>query len=540
MKLNKKQYEFSNNAITHQYPWQLDLDHLLVNVYLLLKHDGRKPTVRGGRATKYTVEMLTDFLVRQEAYGNVRGFGDHAYVIEEWIYSDLVKLTHRGREDKEKYAAPEPLHLDVPRLRVNSQIEDKGASKQLYAMIAYVDPRLIEELKRVLSDDSGTSLDLYTQAILRMIEVGGLEEKPTSKSEPLEAPLCIGQARLLCDDVRRLLAYRSRLPRAVMVEYLRALFGLHLGLYALRIAHQLSGWLSEQAAHPTCHRCPVYAHEPHPMASCPFACQNNNGERSTYAMPEILVDMGDDYRSHMARLAQSSFNQHHARLTDYIRAVLTINQVMRAAKTTKVQRRLDHEVITLDDALDVLRNPPGILFDFFDDEIDSLFEDGIDDEPRDVLAIHRDQSLSSFDKFVELVALKRTAYYQKYLREQLDSNLMKNTDSGLLMQGKGSRNTRRWHIGSRLLELLAHIALLEPSDDGFRPRTLLIDEFTMWLRSRYGIVFMSDRADASIEDITAYNENQKALRQRLREIGLYVDLSDAYNTQRLRPRYRID
>ncbi len=47
--------------------------------------------------------------------------------------------------------------------------------------------------------------------------------------------------------------------------------------------------------------------------------------------------------------------------------------------------------------------------------------------------------------FVELVALERTRYYRRYLVDQLDSVLMKNTETSLLRQGKGRQNERRWH-----------------------------------------------------------------------------------------------
>jgi hypothetical protein len=46
--------------------------------------------------------------------------------------------------------------------------------------------------------------------------------------------------------------------------------------------------------------------------------------------------------------------------------------------------------------------------------------------------------------------------------------------------------------------------------------------------------------NARIEDNRAFNANLRHLKHRLREIGFYTDLSDAYNTQTIRPRYRID
>jgi hypothetical protein len=68
----------------------------------------------------------------------------------------------------------------------------------------------------------------------------------------------------------------------------------------------------------------------------------------------------------------------------------------------------------------------------------------------------------------------------------------------------------------------------------------LIDDFTIWLRERYGLVILPNKLDASIEDNKSFNQNLNNLKRRLREIGFYTDLSDAYNTQTIRPRYPID
>ena len=106
-------------------------------------------------------------------------------------------------------------------------------------------------------------------------------------------PTCIGQSRLLCDDVQRLLAYRDEVPRPVMIDYLKTILGLHLGLYTLRVARQLSGWIAAKGAHPTCRNCPVYGHMESPFAECPYNVS-------------LTVDMGEDYRSRMAQLAQES------------------------------------------------------------------------------------------------------------------------------------------------------------------------------------------------------------------------------------------
>jgi hypothetical protein len=85
---------------------------------------------------------------------------------------------------------------------------------------------------------------------------------------------------------------------------------------------------------------------------------------------------------------------------------------------------------------------------------------------------------------------------------------------------------------------------LEPVGSGaaltFRSRPLLIDEFVGWLRKRYGIVLAPEWSGATIQDYEAFNANLGSLKERLREIGFFTDLSDAYNAQTIRPRYTIE
>jgi hypothetical protein len=71
-----------------------------------------------------------------------------------------------------------------------------------------------------------------------------------------------------------------------------------------------------------------------------------------------------------------------------------------------------------------------------------------------------------------------------------------------------------------------------------------IDDLLTFLRERYGLFI--DRlpsgegfASPSIEERKALRSNAQAFTGRLREIGFYRDLSDAYVTQTVVPRYTI-
>ena len=112
-----------------------------------------------------------------------------------------------------------------------------------------------------------------------------------------------------------------------------------------------------------------------------------------------------------------------------------------------------------------------------------------------------------------------------------------------MRQGYGKRNSRRYALASGLLETLVQIAVLEPiSNHGFRTRSIRIDNFIEWLQKRYGMYLgrLSDKHEPTITDLEAMRLNVLAFKDRLREIGFYTDLSDAYISQVIRPRYYIE
>lgn len=554
MAAKRAEFEFNNEKICLVMPKQIDLERMLISFYMLLKYDGRRPVPRKGRQ-EITLQYLSDVLTSQ--HGDVLpGFAAHSDLVKDWIYSDLVDIVFRGKSDKERLTSVRPLHLNAFRLRNPRYLKDYRASEHLYSMVRSADPTLLKGLREYLgagmdssqedSYDGKTELDLDTLLIVRMVDNPKLKEQPAGEAGKLAPPLCDGQARLLCDDLRRLLVYKDRVPRPVMIEYLRMIFGLHLGLYLLRLFNQISGWVAEGRASMTCLNCPVHPkQQENAFAACPYAFQNRESS-SPYRSMEIVVDMGSNAQNHMADLSRSNCSAHFQRINDYVRAVFTTNLLMDFAGSYTGERLLGRRGQTVADALELLGRSSVEMDVHFGQKIDEFFAartEG-DSELREYEAIRKMDGLTPLETLVELVTLDRTRYYREYLIYLLDSALMKNGESGLLRQGKGKGNERRWQMGSRLLEMLVQIAVLEPAGDSsglsFRSRPLLVDEFVRWVRNRYGIALVPEWPGATIQDYQAFNANLGHLKERLREIGFFTDLSDAYNAQTIRPRYTIE
>jgi hypothetical protein len=151
--------------------------------------------------------------------------------------------------------------------------------------------------------------------------------------------------------------------------------------------------------------------------------------------------------------------------------------------------------------------------------------------------------LGEFESFIEILMAYRGKYHRQYITECLDSLLMKNKENGLLAQSRAKGSPRRFVLGSKLLEVLLQVAVLTREGSRFVTREVRIEDLLAFLRNRYGIHIdrlpETGQTAGSISDRRALRLNLEAFKRRLREIGFYEDLSDAYVTQKVSPRYAI-
>ncbi|MCX6874987.1 MAG: hypothetical protein NTW21_14440 [Verrucomicrobia bacterium] len=129
----------------------------------------------------------------------------------------------------------------------------------------------------------------------------------------------------------------------------------------------------------------------------------------------------------------------------------------------------------------------------------------------------------------------------------LDAFLLKNRPGALIAQARSSRAPRRFILDSRLLELLLQINVLQydPAKGSYKSEEMQIEKLLDVLKRRYGLHIDSlpvgeGFQEPSIDQRSALKDNRDAFKDKLREIGFFQDLSDAYVTQHVRPRYQID
>lgn len=534
----------------------IEIDRTLLNLFPRLKFEGYPGRFRK-LPFQLTIEAFLDEFTEAKNAANFVGFAQHKEIVRKWLETDLLDLVHRGRP-RQAVVSPRPLHGNIYKFRNAEHARDYNTAEQIYWML-YHAPKgqdALRELKRFLFPDmdwnldkvqqTTTKIDVETQAILHL-DKQAKEDFPDKTRNPESYPaLCMQRANIFAEDILRLLAYENYIPRSVLVDYLKTLFAFHLALYHLHIFKLLPELVKQPRRPPSCQvkGCPLA-----PGKTLPSGCPYHTG---------LVVEMGDAGNVHMLELAQRSADIHYRRIPAFIQAQLIIknlhDMVTYLWKTGKVSKP-PRGYFSVADVLQYLDDAyKGEREKYFSSVLRAMIEkdeqEQQSDEKRDTGTpspeVKRISEMcpDEFEACIEILMVKRCQFYRRYITDCLDSFLLKNKETGLLRQSRARESQRRFSLGSRLLEVLLQIAVLAPQGSSFVTREIRVDDLLAYLRTRYGLYIDSlpegegfDRV--SIADLYALSRNKEAFKMRLREIGFFQDLSDAYVTQTVTPRYTI-
>ncbi len=549
MSLSKRDREFRLPKISYLDFKHLEMDRVLTAFFARLAHNGYPSRLR--RKVELSVEsFVEEFMEHPEWF---TGFQAHRDVLARWVETHLLDVVNRGKANQ-AVAAPRPLHGFTYRFRNPKHSRDYGAAQHLYETLYGArngaGQKAIEHLNHFFfpghdkvtgKAETSSLLDVETQALLRLLDQ--VEDAPDTKSgRETFAPLCVGAADLFAEDIQRLLFYQRFIPRSVMVDYLKVLIAFHLGLYHLRLLKLLPALVRRKGADPTCSTsaCPMNPKSPdNPFGDCPYRVG-------------MVIDVAGQPGTPMAALAERSADTHYRRIPTFLRAYFATKKLdefatdlVRRGKLTKPPSG----EFSVGEVLQLLEAPLKAEREkFFGQRVSSLVEEtsGAKDAELDpeVKAV-TEMGLSEFDAYIEMIVALRGPFHRKYVTQCIDSLLLKNRRGAFIAQGRTKDAPRRFVLDSRLLEVLLQLAVLKPGGAaGFHTGELRVDELLVFLRERYGIfIDQLPRGDGfvttSIEDRRALRDNVRSFTGRLREVGFYRDLSDAYVTQTITPRYRI-
>ncbi|MGY1948304.1 methylation-associated defense system protein MAD7 [Nocardia asiatica] len=521
MALTKADREFRHPGVTAISYRTLDMDRVLTGFLMRLWHYG--DTSRISRSGLLTIDDYTDTIAEHPELFSA--FDPD--ITRRWLETHLLDLVNRGKSTQ-AVAGLRPLHGFTYRLRNSRFSQPRGADEQLYAMLrAEQRPGGIGVLQFLrefffngMDEVTGKAaandqIDVETQALINL--TGAANEHITDRAAGdvpvFHPPLYAEASTLLVEDTIRLLYHKDLIPRSVLVEYLKILFAFHLALYHLRCAKLL----------------------PHLVAGDPAP-----------KTAGFFLDVAGVSGTSVAALAERSAASWYDRFPDFIRATFIIRKLDEFAQSLVKRKKISRPVGG------VFRVPELLEFlgkDFAQEReqfagarITRILEDLPSDE-EDATEQIRELGLDDFTTYIEMITTYRVGFHFAYLRECVDSLLLKNRPGAMITQPKQAQ--RRFILDSRLLEVLLQIALLGPDGKGgFRTIPLRVDEFLDILRERYGLhIDQLPDGDgfgkATIADHLALRSNTRAFVERLREIGFYSDLSDAYVTQTITPRYVV-
>lgn len=360
---------------------------------------------------------------------------------------------------------------------------------------------------------SREELDVDTTGILYLTKPLRERKNMNREADIIPLPFLKDQAALFNDDIRRLLIYKDKLPRAVFIDYLRILCGLHLALYTMKVIYLLPKMVEA-------------------------------GTRDTQYVKDdwsMIVDVTDNLDSNVAPYACKDVERMENSYGRYIRSTYMMDIIQ------------ERKGCSVDEALRILKEDNNKSGEYYEMMVTGIRNSlpVADEKEFDQNDFHEMLELfpenDYFDMLVHILEKSNLGSYQyRYLREFLDSVAMKNSPSMLLADSRSKRHPRRGALGSKLIETLVQLLVLreKANGGGYESRSLSIDELADAIRERYGLIINGIGeprfADADVEMNAAFRENMDAFKNKLRQIGFYTDMSDACILQKIRPRYKLE
>ena len=512
-KFTSKETLFRNDLVFACDPKMVSLDSILVILFMQIRNDGRRVATRIKK--EHTLETIKNALLQQEKDNHILGVEANLLAAQDWVRCNLVNLVFRGNSSKEKVSSLRPMHLESYLMTNLKHCRDYFAADQLYLMLKE-EPDVLNALRDYMRQGFDTAnkaivnngqLDLDTVALLHLVKNIQTESRTTTTVRKLE-PFLKAQAKLYCDDVLRLLTYQDKIPRSVMIEYLRYLNGFHLALYQLKLLQYLPRMV----------------------------------EQGTREIPDdwsLVIDVTGDLDSSVAPLACADMELLLNGLTQYIKATYAIN-----IEQMRVRDSIQRDDI--DYLLARLHNPPADTEAYYAMKVDEYLQKYDSDEEDEKNLVLKKLKLitSSFEQYLSLLVDFKKKYWINYCKQFLTAVAMANSPSALIAGGRNRAHERRGVLGPKLMELLVQLLVLKPNDKGgFTSRELSVNQLIAELRKRYGLIVdgtVEERfKDANVQQQLAFRENVKAFKDKLRQIGFYTDLSDAGTLQKIRPRYEV-
>lgn len=540
MALDRKQKAFRFFPVMPIDANNINFEQAIVRLLVLLHTKGRLIS----KTTKQSLHPEDLVEVIKDSTSYFEGINDptRERLIKNWILSDFATVITegKGRQGRPRISNLKPLHLSTIKLldpRVRSQ--DRDISIFLYNVlkgtsIAMDNDHLMKyllegtrkhgEFDLVVDEAKFNDLDIESQFLLRLLEKFSVD-KPTANSNlvPDYKFICEAHKNQILSDTMKLLIYKQSIPRRELFNYINVLFNFHTALFAIKTFRQINT-IVNQKKH-KCEACSTmkYDKDFDRLYKCDF-------------QPDIFVDLTFGQDKLCDSLSKKSLDAHYNEMYRYFKSHYKLVKLSEFVKTE------GNPNPTLDQLAAFFNHPR--LESYFNYKLaDIVNDEDLQNDP-DVSVILK-MNIPNLDKYVEILCNDKSNWKNLVARhKKLMAGLTNmNRDDGFMQGGRGKQ--RKYVMGNLLLELLVQLAVVDfkPFNDSIVPFTkpITIVSFVEWLKNRYGIYINQwpDGSD-SPETAKALNKNYEALKDRLRQLGFYTDMSDASNSQIIKPRFPIE
>ena len=459
-------------------------------------------------------------------------------LLKHWIASDFTTCVKEGRghTGAARIASLKPIHMSTIKLldpRIRSQ--DRDASVFLYNI--FRDSGLLDtesllpfltlgttdfgEHDLKINEPEAKSLDIEALFLLRLLEHFKVDMPNRRKKVATYDFLCPAQKQLIINDTARLLVYKQAIPRRELIQYLMMLLSFHTALYCIKSFSLVNGIVETKKF--CCRRCKsIKGDALNELSTCDYH-------------PDIFVDLTNGQDETCDELARDNVARHYATMYRYFRSHYKLAKLDEFARTfpgytgalDKLMKFMGHKDV---DA-------------FFRMKLSDVARlEGGDEQDPEIQAIVN-LNLPPFDAYVEILTQKTFKTRMRNHKALMASLCGLNRDDGFLHGGRGQK--RKYVMGNQLLELLVQLAVVDArSRHGqmeFYTKPITITDFVKWLENRYGIhIDTTKTANDSPDAARALEANYSALKDRLRQLGFFTDLSDASISQVIRPRFPVN
>ena len=148
IKLKKQDQEFRNPTIFYGDAKALEIDRILLNLFMLIKFGGSRPKSRIG-TKEVTINNIVEKLVSKQSEGKVSGFAENQNAVYLWVLSNLTDMVYRGNIEKEKLASLKAIHINSYKYRNSASARDYLFSEQVFSMISE-DSDIVKKIEKYL------------------------------------------------------------------------------------------------------------------------------------------------------------------------------------------------------------------------------------------------------------------------------------------------------------------------------------------------------------------------------------------------------